>query len=244
MNKLLSIALGVSTMGTLAFSQQAATADNEAISFTGSVGYESNYVFRGIRVARDSMQTELSAKYQTFELGIWNHTALRSSESWSNEINIFGSAGMSLTDAIDGAVVATVYHYPSSPISDNRTTFEPGVTFSFDLGETIYVSPEVGILYDVDLKDWTFYVSGDYTVGLGDGFDLVIDGELGYVVVDGGSNFIYGGLSANVEYSVQEPLTLFAGVRGSFNDLSRADRGDGALSSTNFWGGVGVRASF
>jgi len=243
MKKLLSIALGVSTIGTLAFSQQAAPADNEAISFTGSVGYESNYVFRGIRAARDSMQTSLSAKYQTYELGIWNHTALRSSESASNEIRILGSAGMSLTDAIDGAIVATVYHFPSTSVSDNRTTFEPGVNFTFDVADTIHVSPEAGVLYNVDTKDWTFRLGGAYSMELGGDFDLVLDGEIGYVVVDNGSNRIYGDLAANVEYSLQAPLTLFAGIRGSFNDLSRADRG-GEIKSTNLWGGVGVRASF
>jgi uncharacterized protein (TIGR02001 family) len=247
MNKILGIVLGLSSMGSLAFSQTTATTAEapvaDALTVDASFGYESQFFFRGWTIAKDSLQTDLSLSYQNYSLGVWNHAPLRSSQSSTSEFDFYGSAETSLTDSITGALGFTLYYYPSvSGQGVDTVTFEPNVTFTFDLSDKIYISPSVMIAYDTELQNWTFEASTDYSFGLCDALDLELGAGVGLVTVHHGKNYAYGQLSANVVYSVKEPVQVYVGARGGFNSLGKADRG--SQKSTEFWFGAGVRASF
>ncbi len=248
MNKILGIVLGLSTMGSLAFSQTTATSAVEApvadaLTVDASFGYESQFFFRGWTVAKDSLQTDLSLSYQNYSLGVWNHAPLRSSQSSTSEFDFYGSADLQLTDSITGAAGFTVYYFPSvSGKGVDTVTFEPNLKFTFDLSEEIHISPSVMIAYDTELKNWTFEATADYSFGLAEALDLELGAGVGLVTVHKGKNYAYGLLSADVVYSVKEPIQLYVGARGGFNSLGKAERG--SQKSTEFWFGAGIRASF
>ncbi len=235
-------------MGSLAFSQTTATPAvdapvADALTVDASFGYESQFFFRGWTVAKDSLQTDLSLSYQNYSLGVWNHAPLRSSQSSTSEFDFYGSADLQLTDIITGALGFTLYYYPSvSGSGTNTVTFEPNLTFTFDLSEEIFISPSVMIAYDTELQNWTFEASTDYGFELAEDIGLELGAGVGLVTVHKGKNYVYGLLSADVVYSVKEPIQLYAGVRGGFNSLGKANRG--SQKSTEFWFGAGVRASF
>lgn len=218
-------------------------ADDQALGFHAAVGYESKYVFRGLGVAKDSLQTDLALSYQTFGLGLWTHNPLRSSQKETSEINIYGSAGTSLDDTIYGGIGFTLYHYTNAGfLGSEQTTFEPNLRFTFDLSESVYIKPTLLIAYDVDWKDWTFEAGVDHVIALADQLNLELGAAIGYRVMDQTKNYIYGSLVADVVYAVKAPVDLYAGIRGSFNDISKSRRGD--LKGTDFWFGAGVRANF
>lgn len=238
-----SIDAGAQQQATAAAPRTIEPADDQALGFQAAVGYESKYAFRGLGIAKDSLQTDLALSYQTFGLGLWTHNPLRSSQKDTSEIRVYGDAGTSLDDTIYGAIGFTVYHHTNADfLGSEQTTFEPHLRFTFDLSESLYIKPTLLIAYDVDWKDWTFEAGVDHVIGLADQLNLELGAALGYRVMDQVKNYIYGSLTADVVYSVKAPVDLYAGIRGAFNDLSKANRGN--FKGTEFWFGAGVRATF
>lgn len=261
MNKILTLLAGLSAVGSIAFAQapvapvENATpatvaprtiqpADDQSLGFQAKAGYESKYVYRGLGLAKDSMQVNMNVTYQTFGLGLWTHNSLRASQKDTNEIRITGHAGTSLDDTIYGALGFTVYHHTNAGfLGSEQTTFEPNLRFTFDLSESIYIKPTLTVAYDVDWKDWTFEAGVDHVIALADQLNLELGAAIGYRVIDKSKNYIYGNVTADVVYSVKAPVDIFAGIRGSFNDISKSRRA-GGIKEADFWFGAGLRATF
>lgn len=119
---------------------------------TVDVAYVSEYVFRGIEQQDAAVQPAITYTHETLSLGVWSSQALTNrKESWAsgNEIDVWGTYGMTLGDATTLTVGGTAYLYGSA-----RPQFaEPKHTWELSLGLSRTFGPvTIGATWYHDFK--------------------------------------------------------------------------------------------
>lgn len=198
----------------------------EDITGSVSVGYESQYIFRGFKLADESMVASVDLEFDSAYLGLWTNQPLI--RGYENEVDFYGGFGFDVSEGISMDVGGTVYYYPES--GSNTDTFElfTGFVFETDL------SPSVYVYYDLDLEALTLESSVGHSFELDDNASFDVAAFMGWVDVEGAS-YSYFGASADVVFSISDNSSGYVGIRAT--DGSSGPEGE-------IWGGAGLTVGF
>lgn len=221
----------LATLAAAAGLVSAATTTAQEVAYTVSYGVESEYVFRGIEIASESLQGSIEATYGDGYLGLWASEALDSFGSDTSEFDLYGGWGYALNDTVTLDFGGTVYHYPD--FSDE--TFEAYIGASFDAA----FAPSIYAYHDFDLDAFTFEASAGHSIELNETASVDFSATLGYVDYDWGMDYAYYGATADYVYALSDNTDFAIGLRYSTNDKDLGPAPDG-----NLWGGLSFTTSF
>ncbi|RKX34792.1 MAG: hypothetical protein DRP71_05925 [Verrucomicrobia bacterium] len=196
------------------------SASYAAFTLSTDLTFGSEYVFRGIKLADNTLHPSVEAGFDNFYIGIWGAlpTEKRSSMGYIDEWDAYAGYMFSLSDNLSLDIGATYYYYP---IDQDFGTFEPYVGLSWDLDGW---SPGLYAYYDTDLETWTGQGSVGYSIPLASvGTSLDLTGTFGYVKPNEGDDYMYYGVSAVVPYQISKNASVSAGVHWASHDIEGLD---------------------
>lgn len=207
------LALAVLTAGVSAQAQTAVAAQSSALSVTADISYVSEYVFRGISYAGDSIQPSVKATYGDFYASVWNSNDLNS--EGGNETDLTAGYGYKLSDSIKLDVGVIRYLYEGQSANDSTELY---VGASVD---TI-LKPSFYAYFDNEAQNSgvaTYTASIGHSVALSViGSSLDLSALVGFVNAYDNQEYVYGVISAAVPYKLNENATLTFGVDYVAND--------------------------
>lgn len=211
------LALAVLTAGVSAQAQTAVAAQSSALSVTADISYVSEYVFRGLSKAGDSIQPSVKATYGDFYASVWNSNDLNSTNTSSNvnETDLNAGYGYKLSDSIKLDLGVTRYLYEGQSDLDSTELY---VGASVDT----VLKPSFYAYYDNDRQKSgvaTYTASIGHSVALSViGSSLDLSALVGFVNAYDNQEYVYGVISAAVPYKLNENATLTVGVDYVAND--------------------------
>ncbi|WP_017932407.1 TorF family putative porin [Robiginitomaculum antarcticum] len=232
----------------------AAPASAQDVSWTASIDFNSEYVFRGFGLGAESIQPGIEASIGGFTFGAWASTGI-GEESIINadEIDLYGGYAFDLSPTTSLDIGATLYHYPQAgdvfDIGRNdASTFE----LYAGLGFAVPLDPSVYVYYDTSLETLTAEGAVSYSFPTGPSTSIDLSGALGAVEPDQGDGYQYGTIGAALSYAVTDNASLYASLNGSVasedNFLDYEDFLANPLTaqfdSNTVWYGFGVSSSF
>lgn len=267
MKKLIASLAIVGAMSTSGLFAQ--TGDSiEDLSITSSFAYESQYVFRGVKLNEDSFQPSLEFGFPVvggdLYTGIWTNLPItgRGVNGSNSEIDIYAGYAYPITDIVTLDAGFVYYWYPT-----NGTTLtsyiEPYVGASFD----VLLSPAIYVYYSVDQYNknatggadagiLTIEASIGYSFDLSEymsveGFSFDVGAYVGMGIPDsskggmfGTTSFIYAGTTGDLVYAFSENVSASIGVRYSNYSASGDSTNYGgtgfAPNQNNIWMGASV----
>lgn len=208
-------------------------ANAEELTGNVTLGYESEYVFRGVQLADASIQAAVDFAYGDFYGGIWTNQPA-SEISTANEVDYYAGYEFVVTDLISADAGFTYYQYPDAS-EDTTEVF-------FGLNLDAVLAPSLYVFYDFDLETITFETSVSHEIELDEKNTIVLGGYVGYADPDDAASYWYYGATAEVVYSLAENASVSLGLRASSNDSALGEAAFG--SSSNIWGGFSFQAGF
>lgn len=197
-----------------------------------NIGFESEYVFRGVELAGNSIQASYNGSYGDGYFGVWLNEPTDS--AFESEIDFYGGFNY----AIDATFIAdfgiTLYHYPDA-VGDSETT-EIYTGLSMDR----ILTPSLYLYYDFDLEALTVEGSLSHSIELDEKSSIDFAATGGYVDEPAGDKYLYYNLTADYVYTLTDYLAASAGVRAGGNDDHRGPGG----KEHNLWGGLILSGSF
>lgn len=250
MNKFISITAGLIT-ATLA---PIAVAEDLSVSI--SIDYNSEYVFRGVSLARGALQPGIEISKNGFTAGVWSSTAIgEASAIAGDEIDIYAGYSWAPSSIVSADIGATIYHYPD--IEGNLLDFGNASTFEVygGLGFDVPLSPTIYTYYDFDLEALT--VEGGFSKNMPVAEKTTLDLSLtaGLVSLDNGTDYEYGAASANINYELSDSISFKLGANYAlssteslnfrrFTNLATGSDFAATTDKSKFWLGLGVSANF
>lgn len=224
------LALAVLTAGVSAQAQTAVAAQSSALSVTADISYVSEYVFRGVSFAGDSIQPSVKATYGDFYASVWNSDDLNSGLQSFNETILTAGYGYKLSDSIKLDVGVIRYLY------DGQSDFDSTELYVGASVDTI-LKPSFYAYYNNEIEE-----SGvaTYTASIGHSIALSVIGSsldlsalVGFVNAYDNEEYVYGVISAAVPYKLNENATLTFGVAYVANDDDSLGGGVTTLDNGN-----------
>ncbi len=225
------------------------------VSVSVSVDYVTEYVFRGTTLAGDAFQPGAEISVGQFTAGIWASTPSgRESIAFADEIDLYASYSLALSDKVSADIGATLYHYPQAGGvfdigASKASTFEPYVSLGFDAP----LSPSLSAYYDVNLNAFTLEGGAGYSFPVAEKTSFDVSGSAGLVSVKGGGDYQYGSLSGALSYAFTETTSVYAGVNAGFSSENTfADASFDPLDpssiaapdKSSLWFGLGISSGF
>ena len=185
------------------------TANAQDLYITSTVGYESNYVFRGAELADDIFHGEIELSFLEFYAGLWAAQPLQGDQN--NEVDFYAGYGFAASDLVIVDLGGTVYHYPEASTDEEDTTYELKIGAVFDL----MLTPAAYLFYDFELDIATFETSAGHSVTLSDTTYLDFGAYIGHIEPDAGNSQYYLGATADISHSFSETASGAIGLRVS-----------------------------
>jgi uncharacterized protein (TIGR02001 family) len=178
-----------------------------------SFGFESEYSFRGVKQAGQSIQPEVTLGLMGLYGSIWQSTDIKDGNVV--ETNYVAGYALDVEDLVNVDLGVTRYAYPT--LSDT-TEIYLGLTL---LADEI-INPALYGFYDFDTENFTLELQLGHGFDLGEGFGLDLGVDLGYVWVDeaGADDYFYYQASADIVYSLTETTSVSVGGRVAGNDAN------------------------
>ncbi len=230
---------------------------------TGTFDFESQYVFRSIKLSGPSFQPGLEVGYPVLGgdlyAGMWAAVPVTADRSLLtfpndriNEVDFYIGYAYPVTDMFTVDVGFTYYWYPNMPanfgIGQSREIYagvsadvllSPAVYFyyDFDYEQTVL---EFSVGYSLDLAEYAG-VNG-LSLDLGAYFGLLNASNADPLGAKRNDGYSYGGGTADLIYAISENLAVSVGMRVSHNNegqqsqLNSMNRG----GETQFWWGASV----
>jgi len=219
-----------------AFAADTAVATESSYAVTAEFPYVSKYVFRGVKIARDSFQPSVEVSSGEFYGGIWSNVPLRKEHDGgvSKEIDLYAGYTPKLTENLSADVGLTYYWYPRVDGSDNDS-LEVFGGLNLTLGN---FTPSVYLYRDLDLDTTTLQTALGYSVplkSLGTSLDLNV--TFGSVFPDHAEKYCYYSAGVNVPYKLSDAVKLNFGLTYTENDL---DHG----KDPGLWGTASIAVKF
>lgn len=188
--------------------------EDSSYSISMDFPYVTEYVFRGVGLAEESIQPSIEFASGDLYAGVWTSQPVAGA-GVANEFDFYLGYGWALNDtwAVDAG--ATYYHYPELP--SGSSTLEPFVGLAGDLGGGFSGS---GYFYhDIDLEASTFQFDLAYSIEMSDTSTFDLGGNFGSVSADGGGDYKYYGLTATLNYTLNDVAGSYLGVAYADNDI-------------------------
>lgn len=217
----------------------------DSVGATLSVGYDSDYIFRGVDLGDNYIWTQLDLSIpigETVELGLgaW-YTTPWNDNDFDNELDLYASLGFDF-GSWGLEVGYTHYHYPSSGngTETNEIYISAGTTlWEIDLGLAYY--------YDWDLENHYIELTAATTFQLTDNISLDpsigvsyidLDVDSSFDIDDSGFNHFFARLDMPIQLTPSATLTPYIAVTDALDWLDDAGGGD------HFYGGVSLSVDF
>ncbi len=217
---------------------------------SGTVTYASAYVFRGLRLAHQSLQPDLTVTDGPFSGGVWMNLPLTRGEkpevdpnfAWSFEHGgVAWEAGLAL------------YLYPRAHDEETRYSWEPYLSATSSWGRDDSNSGTVSVAYDGRLATLSLEASLGHTFTLNAGGRTVTLTPAIFAGYVAGTNltpdapeprtrdgYRYGGLRVEAACALNDRITLTLGAQ--WDDAANVS--DGADLTRNLWGYAAVRCNW
>lgn len=233
----------------------APTASANDLSYSVSLDYVSEYVFRGVTLAGEAFQPGAEVSYGNFTAGVWASVASgEESIFFGDEIDFYAGYSFDVSELISADVGVTLYHYPQAgglfDIGASKAgTLEPYVSFGFDT----VLAPSLSAYYDLNLDAFTLEGGVEHSIPMADKWSLDMSAAAGFVTIKGGGDYQYGSASAAVSYGVNDNASIYVG--GNFGLSSEDTFADISFDPTNLatidppsdnslWFGIGTSIGF
>ncbi|MBK1878855.1 TorF family putative porin [Pelagicoccus mobilis] len=207
----------------------------QELSWEATYGVESEYVFRGVKIADESIQGGIEGSYADAYFGVWAHEAFNSDYSDTSEFDFYAGYGVALDDTYSLDFGGTLYHYPDA---DGDDTVEAFIGLTAD----VQLAPSLYFFYDFDIEAITVEGAIGHSIEVDSRSSVDLGAAFGYVDIDNDildADYIYYSATADYVYSISESTDAAFGVRYSNNDIGLYPHEDG-----NLWGGVTFTTSF
>lgn len=206
----------------------------EGLEVDSYFAFESEYSFRGVKLAGPSIQPGVDISYMGAYVGVWSSSELfKDVDGPELEIDYLIGYAFEVEDfEIDFGF--TAYTFPGG---DNTYEIYVGTTYS-----GLVVDPSLYFFYDFELEAFTIEGGAGYGIDLAefglDGFGLDFGGYIGYVFADDSDeDYFYYLLTADLVFDLNEAAYASVGVRLSGND------GD-VDPDVQFWWGAAIGVAF
>lgn len=202
------------------------------LAFSSDLTLASKYVFRGIQYGGMSLQPSVEVTQDEFYAGIWAQQPLqdRSSQGWSDEIDVYIGFTPKLSDTVTLDVGATHYYYP---LGEASTEIFFGANFA-----TGKLTPGVYAYYDFDLEAFTIQGNVGFSLPLDSlGTSLDLAGSVGSVSPDVGDSYTYYSIGGSLPYKLNEHTTAKLGVNWASHTLDGVD-------DDHVWYTLGITVGF
>ena len=199
------------------------------LSVKGSVGFESEYLYRGRALAMDTLVTSVEGAYKLYNgslyAGFLNHDSVKSSFS---ESDFYVGYKMPVYEKFSADVGYTYYWYqqPTGATPDRRNEIYAGVVYN-----GFWVNPAAYIYYDFNTDAITGELSGKYSLDLAKygwaNTAVDVGAYLGGTSIDdvtGGqgtkssAGWTYYGVTGDLVYSFNKNASASVGVRYGGNN--------------------------
>lgn len=218
------IALAALAAGASAYAQKPAD-----VAVTLDVTYVSDYVFRGLKLADDTIQPSIEVSYNDFYAGVWHSNDINSSVG-SSETDYYVGYGLSLNETFSADIGVTRYTYQGSGASAFAST-EAYVGLKAD----VLLSPSVYYYHDFDQEVNTYIASIGHSLPIANlGISLDLSASYGWVqrpesvpaALGGGGDYSYWGVGVALPYALTETATLTAALNYTHVDRSNLPLAD------------------
>lgn len=207
MKKIAAILLAAGIAGSSLSAQ-----DDSSYSITMDFPYVSDYVFRGVQFAEDSIQPSIEFATGDFYAGMWTSQPVVGNVA--NEFDFYFGYGIALSDTWSVDLGYTYYYYPETPSGDEQS--EPFIGLAGDLGGGF--SASLYYYYEFEFEASTFQVDLGYSIEMSDTSTFDLAANYGNVSITGGS-YSYYGFSATVNYTLNDVAGTYAGIVYADNDI-------------------------
>ncbi len=201
MKKIAAILLAAGITGSSLSAQE-----ESSYSITMDFPFVSEYIFRGLQFAEESIQPSVEFASGDFYAGIWSSQPVVGKDP--NEFDFYVGYGFALNDTWALDVGGTYYYYPETPSGDEQ--FEPYVGIAGDLGGGF--SGSVYGYYETEFEVTTFQFDLGYSIEMSDTSTFDVAANFGIVSADGGEDYNYYGVSATANYALNDIAGTYAGV--------------------------------
>ncbi len=224
------LALAALTAGVSAQAQEAS-----ALSVTVDVTYVSDYVFRGSRLDKASIQPSVEATYGDFYAGVWHTSSLSNNGGPGSETDLYLGYGFAINDTFALDVGVTRYIYEGG--SGNNST-EAYIGISAD----VFLSPSVYYYHDFDFEVNSYIASIGHSVPV-DAINASLDfsAAYGFIQRPSGNDYSYGSVGVAIPYALSETATLSVGAEYVYNDSTGGYNGS---SDDGVWFSAGISIGF
>lgn len=221
------------------------------LSLKSSVGFESEYVYRGKNLAHNVTIWTLQGSYKLYKGNLYAGTiGYNGTSATYTEQDIYVGYKMPIDEKFSLDVGYTYYWYPNqslAPTIDRTNEVYAGVMYN-----GLYVNPAAYIYYDIDLEQIIVELSGKYSWDLAKygwantSFD--VGGYVGWLNSDdtngsqvdaGASNgYTYWGVTADLVYALTKNASVSAGLRyvGNDDEADKVTTGIAAREDNFGWG--------
>lgn len=193
----------------------------------------SDYIFRGVQLADNTLHPSIEFGYDDFYAGVWAATPIdnRSSAGYIDEYDLYVGYGWALSDTMQLDAGVTHYYYPEAD-----STTEGYVGLNFDLEG---FTPGVYVYRDFDLDTWTYQFNLGYSMPLETaGTSLDLSAFIGRVDPDDFGHYTYYGASAVMPFALNDNTTLSVGLHYAHNDIGFG------IDDDHLFGTVGITMGF
>ncbi len=213
-------------------------------SVTADFAYASDYVFRGIKQADDSLQPSLEVSYQNAYVGVWANEPIKRHED--SEIDTYAGYKYKLSPNLSFEGVATYYYYPEAKGPTTKHSYEAGLGATYSLRG---ITASAYYYHDFKLNSNTEQASVGYSLPLeAIGASLDFTGFLGtvqsanwlpYSGLGVKQSYNYYGADVSLPYKLGEKSTFTIGGHWAHNDGLPV-----AFDDDHIWWTVGITVGF
>ncbi len=246
-NTLTIVALTALFAGAL-FAAETTTSWVDDLSVQASVGFDSEYVFRGRNIDHNVITATLDGSYKLYKGSLY--TGLKSingQDSTYTETNLYVGYKLPVYEKFSADFGGTYYYYSNdNPAIDRTFELYAGLIYN-----GLYVNPAVYVFYDFALEQWVGELSGKYSwdlskygmantsldVGAFLGVLAADDADSDQVAGDTKNSYMYYGVTADLVYSFTKTASASIGIAYNGNDDDQST-GDKLFDRENsfFWG--------
>jgi uncharacterized protein (TIGR02001 family) len=211
MKKTLVFALAVVAAGCIARGE---------FSLSNDLTFASQYVFRGVKLANNTLQPSVEVKSDSFYAGLWAALPIdqRSSQGYTDEFDFYVGFAPELSDTLSLDFGVTDYYYPQN---NGDSTLEAFVGITADAGG---FTPSVYLYHDLDLEVTTIQGSLGFSFpmeSVGTSLDLSVN--VGHTTGGDSDSYTYYGASVVLPYKLNDNATITLGLHWASNDLALAE---------------------
>ncbi|MET0263366.1 MAG: TorF family putative porin [Rariglobus sp.] len=210
-----ALAAGVSA------SAQIQTTKSSDLAVTLDVTYVSDYVFRGLKNADDSIQPSVEASYGDFYAGAWHSNDINSSSDFS-ETDFYAGYNLAINETFSADLGVTRYTYSNAAADLDSTEVFAGVKAN------VVLSPSLYYYYDFDNEVSSYIGSIGHSFPIANvGLNVDVSAIYGFIQRPKGDqgDYSYWGLGAAIPYKLSETATLTAAVNYTHVDRSNFPAG-------------------